>query len=74
MATNTVVPDTLHISELAKRLSLSETKTYELAADNQLPFPIIRIGGRVLVSRRAYEAWIAQFDYVPEAEHGPENG
>lgn len=63
MATDTVVPDTITIPQLAKRLGLSEAKAYELAQANDYPFPIIRIGGRVMVSRHAYEAWLDQYNY-----------
>ena len=60
-------PDTLSIPQLAKRLGLSEAKAYEMAQTNEYPFPIIRIGGRVMVSRRAYDAWLSEYDYGSRA-------
>ena len=64
--------DTMSITELAERLGVSPSTAYDLAKTNELPFRTIRFGDRVMVSRRAYESWIAEFDYEG-AQHGTQN-
>jgi len=44
------------IDELAAQLNIHRTTAYERARMNDLPVPVIRIGRRLLVSRRAYDA------------------
>lgn len=65
--------DTMSITELAERLGVSQSTAYELAKCNELPFPAMKVGDRVLVSRRAYDAWLADYDY-PGGTDGLQNG
>lgn len=51
------------IPELAHRLHISDSKAYELAQANELPFPVVRGLGVVRVSVRAYERWLSGYDY-----------
>lgn len=55
--------DLMTVKELINRLGLSENKVQEMQRQNELPFPTIKIGGRVMFSRRAYNDWLAQFDF-----------
>ncbi len=57
--------DTLTLYELSARMGVSYSTVYELARTDTLPVPVIRVGRRYLVSRRAYEA-------VMDARHEPE--
>lgn len=66
------LPDLMTMKELQSRLGLAASKLHELTSQNELPFPVIRIGGRVLVSRRAYNAWLQQYDFIGEV-HGNQN-
>ena len=56
--------DTLTIEELAARLGINRSTAYERARHDELPVPVIRVGRRYLVSRKAYEA-------VMSAQHRP---
>ena len=60
--------DTMSITELAERLGVSPSTAYELAKCNELPFPAMKVGDRVLISRRAYDSWLAQYDYQGEKD------
>ena len=62
------VPDLMSMDELVERLGLSKTKVEEMKRQNELPFPVVRIGGRVMFSRRAYETWYSLFDYKGEPD------
>ena len=57
-------PDTLTLYDLARLWGVSYTTVYEQARANTLPVPVIRVGRRYLVSRRAY-------DTVMSAQHEP---
>lgn len=63
-----VVPDLMTQQELVDRLGLSKDKVHQMQMANELPFPPIRIGGRVMFSRRAYETWLSVYDYTGEEE------
>ena len=52
----TSMPDTMTIDELARQLKINRSTAYERARLNDLPIPVIRIGRRLMVSRRAYDA------------------
>jgi excisionase family DNA binding protein len=49
-------PLLLRVSEAAKLLGVSRSKTYELVASGQVP--VVRIGRSVRVVRRELEQWI----------------
>lgn len=59
--------DTLTIEELAARLGINRSTAYERARRNDLPIPVIRVGRRYLVSRKAYETMMS-------AQHEPKPG
>lgn len=52
------------VDELIARLGLSTAKVQEMQRQNELPFRRIEIGGRIMFSRRAYDAWLSQYDYT----------
>lgn len=56
--------ETFTIEELAARLGINRSTAYERARRDELPVPVIRIGRRYLVSRKAYEAMMS-------AQHEP---
>lgn len=47
--------ETLNIEAVGKILGISRPVAYELARRNQLPVPVIRLGQRMVVSKRALE-------------------
>lgn len=47
--------ETLNVETVGKMLGVSRPVAYELARRNQLPVPVIRLGRRMVVSRRAIE-------------------
>jgi excisionase family DNA binding protein len=51
---------TLKMEEVAKQLGINRSTVYELARRNQLPVPVIRLGRRMVVSRRALEELLAE--------------
>jgi excisionase family DNA binding protein len=55
--------DTLTLDELAQRMGISLTVAYELAKQDRLPVPVIKVGRQYRFSRRAYEALL-------DARHG----
>lgn len=67
-----ITPDLMTLAELIARLGLGSTKVNEMQKANELPFPTIRIGGRVMFSRRAYEAWLSRYD-LPQPSEAPAN-
>jgi predicted DNA-binding transcriptional regulator AlpA len=46
---------TLNIEAAGKMLGISRPVAYELARRDELPVPVIRLGRRMVVSRRALE-------------------
>lgn len=50
--------ETLSVAQLATLLGLSDKHVYRLAKSNRLPFPVKRIGGRILIPRRPAMAWL----------------
>lgn len=46
---------TLNIEDVAIVLGINRSTAYELARRNELPIPVIRLGRRMVVSRRAVE-------------------
>lgn len=66
-------PDLMTLKELTDRLGLGKTKVDEMQRHNELPFPTIRIGGRVMFHRQAYFDWLSQFEYVADVDHTPDS-
>jgi predicted DNA-binding transcriptional regulator AlpA len=56
VAHNDVSRETLNIETAGKMLGISRPVAYELARRDQLPVPVIRLGRRMVVSKRALEA------------------
>jgi excisionase family DNA binding protein len=48
-----IEPLTLTIPQVAALLGISRNTAYELAARNELPVPVLRLGRRVLVPRES---------------------
>jgi excisionase family DNA binding protein len=47
---------TVNLDTVAKVLGVSRPVVYDLARKDQLPVPVLRIGRRMVVSKRALEA------------------
>lgn len=47
---------TMSLEEFFQTLGYNRTSGYKLAREDRLPVPVIRVGRRLLVSRRAVEA------------------
>lgn len=60
--TRDVSPDrqTVNLSEVAKVLGISRPVAYALAQRGDFPLPIIRLGRRMVVSKRALNALLDQ--------------
>lgn len=50
---------TMTIPEVAKVLGISRNLCYELAKRNELPVPLIKLGRRMVLSRKAVEALLS---------------
>lgn len=59
---------TMTIPEVAKALGISRGLAYDLARRNELPVPVIRLGKRMVLSRKAVEA-LLEAD-KPEVDNG----
>jgi len=46
----------MSIPEFARACSISRALAYDLARRNELPVPVIRLGRRMVLSRKAVEA------------------
>lgn len=46
---------TVTLPEFAKMVGISRNQAYMLASTNSLPVPVIRLGRRMVLSRRAVE-------------------
>jgi predicted DNA-binding transcriptional regulator AlpA len=53
---------TLNIEDVARLLGINRSTAYELARRDALPVPVIRLGRRMVVSRRAMEALLGTDD------------
>ncbi len=63
--------ETMTLEEFAGRMGISITVAYELAAQDKLPVPAIRVGRRYLFSRRAYDALLdRQHGDAPDGKGG----
>ena len=52
-------PATATIGEVATSLGIARSTAYELAASDRLPFPVIRLGRRMVVARAALDRVLA---------------
>jgi len=50
---------TITIPEFAKVFSISRGLAYDLARRNELPVPVIRLGKRMVLSRKAVEGLLS---------------
>jgi len=50
--------DFMGVNELAKRLGIGKSKCYQLVKEEDLPFEVLFIGDRILISRLAYERFV----------------
>jgi len=48
--------ETINIPQVARILGISAPVAYQLAREDKLPTPVIKLGRRLVVSRRALEA------------------
>jgi excisionase family DNA binding protein len=53
---------TLSMAELAQVLGISKSGAYALASSGELPFPVLRIGRRLVVARREVEEYLGPID------------
>lgn len=51
---------TMNLADVAKVLGISRPVAYALAQKGELPVPVIRLGRRMVVSKRAVEALLNQ--------------
>jgi excisionase family DNA binding protein len=56
--------ETASVGEVADRLAISRTLAYKLAREGRLPIPVIRLGRRVVVPRRALDRLLSNDDAV----------
>jgi len=49
---------TITIPEVARALGISRGLAYDLARRNELPVPVIKLGRRLLLSRKAVESML----------------
>lgn len=52
----------LSVREVATILGMSRQHVYRLVERDELPFPVKRLGGRILIPRRPVMAWLEQVD------------
>lgn len=62
MAVDRAAPQrqTMNIEDVAKVLGISRARAYQLAKNDDLPIPVIKIGNRKVVSIRAVEALLGR--------------
>lgn len=60
-------PDTFTLYDLARLWGVNYSTVWELARRDALPIPVMRVGRRYLVSRKAYEALMSAQHY-PQAQ------
>ena len=56
--------DNINVGEVAERLAISRSLAYKLAREGRLPVPVIRLGRRVVVPRRALDRLLNNDDAV----------
>jgi excisionase family DNA binding protein len=52
------MPELMRVVDVAQTMGLHRTRVYELIADKQIP--AVRIGGRIVVPRATFDAWMAE--------------
>lgn len=60
MAQEVVDRQTMNLADVAKVLGISRPVAYALAQRGEFPVPVIRLGRRMVVSKRAVEALLNQ--------------
>ena len=61
--------DTVNVGEVAERLAISRSLAYKLAREDRLPVPVIRLGRRVVVPRRALDRLLSNDDAAVRPDH-----
>jgi excisionase family DNA binding protein len=61
------VSDVLTLAVAAPDLGMSPRKAYRLAKAGEFPIPVVKIGGRYIVSKAAVDAYLASLEWKPEA-------
>jgi excisionase family DNA binding protein len=72
MSKRATASDLLPIEAVAPRLGLSRWRTYDLVRKGLLP-GALRLGRRVLVRRKVFEAWLAGETIAPPQAQGTGN-
>lgn len=54
----TIQTEMLSVREVATILGMSHQHVYRLVERDELPFPVKRLGGRILIPRRPVMAWL----------------
>ena len=54
--------ETVNVAEVAIRLGINRRTAYELASQNALPVPVIRVGRRLLVPRAPLDRLLGKGD------------
>jgi excisionase family DNA binding protein len=52
-------PEVMTAAEVAELTGRSRRNVYQLAREDRLPFPVLRIGRSVVFPRAAVEAWLS---------------
>lgn len=74
MNTSRIGTLTISIPEAAKVLGISRGLAYDLARRDKLPVPVIKLGRRMVLSRKAVEALLeAGKQAGPEVSHERQN-
>ena len=60
--------DFMGVKELAERLNIGKSKCYQLARNEELPFEVLFIGRRILISRLAYERFVKSMGTLKDTE------
>ena len=59
---------TINIGPCAQLLGINRSTAYDLARRDQLPIPVIRLGRRMVVSRRVLDQLLDGHDHSPKTE------
>lgn len=50
--------DLMTLPEIVKRTGMARASVYQKAQRDELPWPVLRAGTRIYVSRAAYQRWL----------------